>query len=127
MEKLVINKLNQKENQKTLDLVNKYLDIKTKQANLEMLEKETLDEILALDIKNIAILEKNLSFTISKGKERKIDYETTLEGMEQDNFKKQIVSYKWDDKKIIDDLKDRVVYVEVDSKPRVYIKELVKE
>ncbi len=127
MEKLVINKLNEKENQNIIDLVDKYLDIKTKQANLEMLEKETLDEILELDIHNISILEKNLSFTISKVKETKIDYDLTLSGLDPNDYKKEVISKKWDDNKITAELKDKVVYKEVQSKPRVTISSIVKE
>lgn len=125
--KLLITELNKEENKELEQLCKKYIDNKQKIAELETQQDVLLEEIERFNIKTIGLQDQNLKMTITKSKEvAKIDYEATLQGQDSKEFKKQKISMVWDDDKIIDTFKEKVVTKFEKTKPSARITEMVK-
>lgn len=127
-QKILITKTAEKENPKITKLIKQYLTVKEQLEHLEEVRIDLLDEIHSFGYKTIGYERENIKLTITPRKMvKKIDYETTLMNQEDiKQFKKEKISMVWDDEKIIETLKDNVVYIEELSKPRATITKINK-
>lgn len=123
---IYINELNEKENKNIIELVDKYLKTNEEIERLEIAKVELLKQLQETNYQTIAIDKFNMRFTITPSKVvDKIDYEKTMEGVEDINkYKKIIETRRWNDDKIKNEL--NVVYVKEETKPRITISQLEK-
>lgn len=123
---IYINDLNEKENENVVNLLDKYLKINEEIERLETAKVELLKQLQETNYQTIAIDKFNMRFTITPSKVvDKIDYDKTMEGVEDINQYKKIVETKrWNDDKIKNEL--NVIYVKEETKPRITITELEK-
>lgn len=123
---IYINDLNEKENENVVNLLDKYLKINEEINKLEVAKVELLRQLQETNYQTIAIDKFNMRFTITPSKVvDKIDYDKTMEGVEDINqYKKIIETKRWNDDKIKNEL--NVVYVKEETKPRITITQLEK-
>lgn len=123
---IYINELNEKDNQDIIVLVETYLKLCDQLEEIETAKINVLKQLEQTNYQTIAIDKFNMRFTITPSKVvDKIDYETTLQGVENvDEYKKIVETKRWNDAKIINEL--NVVYKKEETKPRATITQIEK-
>lgn len=125
---LLITELNKEDNLDLNNLVLKYVELKKEIADRENELLAITKEIEQFKVDTIGLQSENVRLTITPSKVvKKIDYEQTLLCYDVKEFKKEKVSMVWNDAKIEEELKDKVVYEDTITKARVLVKPLMKE
>lgn len=125
---ILINQLNinEKNNKELKEKIEQYLSTKNLISELENKLDSIANELSNQIYDTIGLQDQNIRFTITKPKKvNKINYEKTLEGIENiQQYKKEKISMVWNDDKIKNEL--NVIYDETETKPRITISELIK-
>lgn len=127
--KILITKVNEEQYITEKKLIENYVETRNQIANLQEALVNMEITMEQLDFKTIGIQDSNIRFTITPSKiVKKINYDKTFinSQFKVSDFQKEVISYKWNDLLIEEEIKDKVIYDDIIYKARVLVKELKK-
>lgn len=128
--KILITKVNEEQYITEKKLIENYVETRNQIANLQEALVNMEIAMEKLDFKTIGIQDSNIRFTITPSKTvKKINYDKTFQentSFDASKYKKEIISFKWIDDLIEEEIKDKVIYDDINYKARVLVKELKK-
>lgn len=127
--KILITKVNEEQYITEKKLIENYVETRNQIANLQEALVNMEIAMEQLDFKTIGIQDSNIRFTITPSKiVKKINYDKTFinSQFKVSDFQKEVISYKWNDLLIEEEIKDKVIYDDIIYKARVLVKELKK-